>query len=279
MEAGMSRVSVVVPTLNEEKNVSWVLERIPRSFEVVLVDGRSTDGTVETARAVRLDVKVVLEPQPGKGAALRAGFEAASGHFIIAIDADGSMDPLELPRYVAMLEMGYDMVKGSRYSEGGGSEDLTLIRSVGNRFLMGVANIIYRSRFSDFCYGYFGLRRECIASLDLTATGFEIEAEIILRSKRADLKIVEVPTYELARMNGSGNLNAVRDGLRILRTILKESRWQPLGPVPTVDIRTDELVVDLRDDIVIDIRTPEVEVVGGAAPSPPTPTPSLAVDR
>ena len=160
------------------------------------------------------------------------------------------------------------MVKGSRYSEGGGSEDLTLIRSMGNRFLMAIANTIYRSRFSDFCYGYFGLRRECIPALELTATGFEIEAEVILRSKRADLKIVEVPTHEFERMNGSSNLNAVRDGLRILRTILKESRWQPLQPIPTVDIRTDDLVIDLRDESVIGIRTPGVEALDTAASSP-----------
>src|SRR6266446_10936580 len=105
-----ARLSVVVPAKNEARNIGWGLERIPASVdEVVLVDGRSTDRTVEVARAIRPDIVVVRDDEPGKGAALRAGFEAATGDFVVMLDADGSMNPGEIEGFVGLLESGHDL--------------------------------------------------------------------------------------------------------------------------------------------------------------------------
>ncbi len=197
-------VSVVVPTLNEAANVGWALSRLPAGIdEVVLVDGRSTDGTVEAALRVRPDIKVVLETRPGKGAALRAGFAAANGDYVVMIDADGSMHPEEIALYVAYLEAGYDFVKGSRFMLSGGSADMTQVRRTGHWPLLAFVKWGFRVRFTDLCYGFCGFRRSCLPALRLSADGFEIESELILRAVRARLRIAEVPTWELPRLSGS----------------------------------------------------------------------------
>ena len=214
-------VSVVIPTLNEEGSLLWVLEQLPPWVtEVILVDGLSTDATRVLARRARPDVVVVHQFRRGKGAALRAGFAAATGEIVVMIDADGSTDPREMARFVEALEDGADFVKGSRHMHGGGSADLTPLRAFGNRALVAVANALYGSRFSDLCYGYCAFWRRHVDLLGVTAEGFEIETQLVLGAVKAGLEMREVPSYELVRRAGSSNLNALRDGLRIIRTML-----------------------------------------------------------
>src|SRR5438309_1192899 len=135
------RVSVIIPAKDEESNIAGVLARLPREVdEIILVDGRSNDRTVEMARAARPDLRVVAEPWPGKGSALRAGFANATGDVIVMIDADGSMEPAEISRHLALLDSGFDLVKGSRFMAGGDSTDITGIRRLGNRMLLGLVN-------------------------------------------------------------------------------------------------------------------------------------------
>jgi glycosyltransferase involved in cell wall biosynthesis len=226
------RVSVVVPTLNEERNVAWVLERLPEVVdEVILVDGRSTDRTIEVARGACPDIRVVLETQPGKGAALRAGFAAASGEYIVMIDADGSMDPGEIERFVEALQSGYDFVKGSRFAEGGGTVDMSPVRRLGNGALRTAVNVLYRTNFTDLCYGFIGFRRERLGALRLDSQGFEIETEMIARAVIASLRISEVPSFEAERRYGESNLSAWRDGRRALATLLRERFILPESPL------------------------------------------------
>lgn len=225
------RVSVVIPTKNEARNLPWVLERLPEWIsEVIIVDGRSTDDTIAVARRHRPDVVVVHQRRPGKGAAVRAGFAAATGDIIVMIDGDGSMDPFEIGRYVQAIREGADVVKGSRRLDGGGSADLTAVRGLGNRFLLLAANRLYGTRFSELCYGFMGLRRSAVRELELGGDGFEIETEIVVRAVRAGHKVVEVPSYEYPRRSGESNLSAVRDGLRIVRTLLHVRTG--IDPVP-----------------------------------------------
>jgi glycosyltransferase involved in cell wall biosynthesis len=228
-----ARVSVVIPAKNEAANIGWVLERLPALVdEVVLVDGRSSDGTVEAARAVRPDIVFVSEMRPGKGAALRAGVEAATGSYVVILDADGSMDPLEIPYYLARLNEGHDLAKGSRFLPGAGTADMTQLRMVGNRGLLGLANALFRTAHTDLCYGFAAFRREAFLGLDLTADGFEIEAQLFLRAARKGLRVVEVSSFESERRAGNSNLNTFRDGWRVLRTILVERLrgWLPAWP-------------------------------------------------
>jgi glycosyltransferase involved in cell wall biosynthesis len=221
--AGAGRISLVIPAKNESDNLKWLLPRLPSCIdEVVLVDGHSTDGTQEIARELRSDIKIVTDGGRGKGDALRKGFAAASGDYIVMIDADGSMDPAEIDRYVARLQDDCDVVKGSRFAPGGGTTDMTPIRRLGNAALLSLVNLFYGQVFTDLCYGYCGFRRQALQSLRLKADGFEIETEIVVRSVKAGLRIGEVPTWEAERRCGESNLNAWRDGRRVLKTLLRE---------------------------------------------------------
>jgi len=216
------RVSLVIPAMNEEKNIGWVLERLPAEIdEVILVDGNSVDDTVAVSRSIRPDIRVIGQDRKGKGAALRAGFAAARGELIVMIDADRSMDPAEIERFLALLNDGYDMVKGSRFMGDGGTSDMEWIRKCGNAALRGVSNSLYGTRFTDLCYGYMGFRRDKLAMLALEADGFEIETEIVVRAVKQGLRIAEVPSFEEPRGDGESNLNTWRDGTRVLRTMLR----------------------------------------------------------
>lgn len=214
---------MVIPARNEAANLRWVLPRLPRDVvdEVVLVDGASTDATVKVARALCPDVRVLGDNGVGKGDALRVGFAAATCHFVVMIDADGSMHPREIPRFVDALAAGRDVVKGSRALPGGGSSDLSGVRSAGNRALCELVNRLYGVAFTDLCYGFFAFRRECLPAMELCAEGFEIETEMVVCAVKAGLRVSEVPSFELERRHGESNLFAPRDGLRVLRTALR----------------------------------------------------------
>lgn len=144
------------------------------------------------------------------------------------IDADGSTDPTEIPRYVGALTSGADFAKGSRFIQGGGSSDITKLRRLGNWGLNALVNLIFSTRYTDLRYGYNAFWRHCLDSMRLTATatpvkqwgdGFEIATLINVCVAAEELKIVEVASYEKDRLHGVSNLNAVTDGMRVLRTI------------------------------------------------------------
>ncbi len=238
-DAPWPRVSVVIPALNEARNLPHVFRGIPYNVhEVILVDGHSVDDTVAVARELRPDVRVVTQTRKGKGNALACGFAAATGDVIAMVDADGSADPGEIPRFVKALRDGADFAKGTRSGEGGGSADLTRLRSTGNRVLSALFNICYRTRFSDLCYGYNVFWRAHLPVLSLDATtpppdggdgalwgdGFEIETLIHIRVAKSALNVTEVPSFEHSRIHGVSNLCAFSDGLRVLWTILAERR-------------------------------------------------------
>lgn len=256
-------VSVVIPAKNEAGNIAWVLERMPLSVdEVIVVDGNSTDQTIQVARAIRPDVVIVPEPGRGKGTAMRTGFEAARGIFVVFLDADGSMDPRDIDLYVEQLAAGADLVKGSRYIAGGGSTDLTVVRSLGNRALLFVSNLLYRQSFTELCYGFMALRTSRIPELRLGATGFEIETEIVTKAVRHGFAVVEVPSRETPRISGESNLRAFRDGMRILRTILREALpWRNRRvPVPVMAVTSTHVperwIEQLEERILGDATIP-----------------------
>jgi glycosyltransferase involved in cell wall biosynthesis len=238
------RISVVVPTLNEAKNLPHVFALLPADLhQVIVVDGRSTDGTIEVARALRPDVTIVRQTRKGKGNALACGFEAVTGDVIVMLDADGSADPREIPAFVDALVRGADFAKGTRFAKGGGSCDITRFRRVGNWFLNTLVNVVFGTRYSDLCYGYNAFWTHCLTVLDLESgskadtmhwgDGFEIETVINTRIARAGLEICEVGSFEHARVHGVSNLNAVTDGLRVLKAICIE-RFAHSRPAPAV---------------------------------------------
>lgn len=216
-------VSLVIPAKNEAANLPYVLSRIPNWIdEVILVDGNSTDDTVKVARAMRPDIKVVGQERKGKGAALRAGFAACTGEIIVMIDADGSMDPAELPAYIGALDAGADFVKGSRFIQGGRTHDMEWYRRFGNWCFVKLVTLRFGGRFSDLCYGYIGFRRSALSRMSLERDdGFEIETSMNVQALTAGLVIHEVPSIEAARLHGVSNLRTIPDGWRVLKTILR----------------------------------------------------------
>jgi glycosyltransferase involved in cell wall biosynthesis len=248
------RVSIVIPAKNEARNLEVILPTLPRVHQVILVDGNSTDDTIETALRVMPGIEIVRQTRKGKGNALACGFAAVTGEVVVMFDADGSADPAEIPAYVKTLVDGADFAKGSRFAPGGGSEDITHFRSLGNHGLNMICNVLLGTRYTDLCYGYNAFWSHVLTKLDLPdidmplhsdgsmhwGDGFEIETVINCRIAMNKLKIVEVPSVEKSRIFGDSNLNAIRDGFRVLKTILTERRR------PTVSARTVAPVTALR---------------------------------
>jgi hypothetical protein len=239
---GNPRVSVVVPTRNEARNLEVVLPAIaavrPAVHEIIVVDGNSVDGTIETAQRVLPWVKVITQTRKGKGNAMACGFAAVTGDVIVMFDADGSADPAEIPAFVRALIDGADFAKGSRFVRGGGSDDITLLRKSGNAGLNGVANALFGTSYTDLCYGYNAFWVDILPVLDLPpidtpapadgsmlwGDGFEIETLLNCRVAAAGLKITEVPSMERERIFGQTNLRTFADGTRVLRTLAAERR-------------------------------------------------------
>ncbi|GCD38796.1 glycosyl transferase [Streptomyces chrestomyceticus JCM 4735] len=216
-------VSVVIPAMNEAENLPYVFKTLPEWIhEVVLVDGNSTDDTVAVARELRPDVKVVEQRGKGKGDALISGFAACTGDIIVMVDADGSADGAEIVSYVSALVGGADFAKGSRFANGGGTDDMTPVRKLGNRVLTTVVNAKFGARYTDLCYGYNAFWRHCLDRIALDCNGFEVETLMNIRVVKAGLKVQEIPSHEYNRIHGVSNLRAVRDGFRVLKVILRE---------------------------------------------------------
>ncbi len=242
-------VTVVVPAKNEAANLREVLPKLPAVHEVILVDGNSVDGTVAAAREALPGIRVVNQTRKGKGNALASGFLAATGDIIVMFDADGSADPAEIPDFVDALIAGADFAKGSRFAAGGGSEDITILRHLGNGGLNFVANRAFKTTFTDLCYGYNAFWRDLVPLLDLPdvnraapasgmlwGDGFEIETVINCRMAAAKVRISEVPSVERRRIHGESNLRTFSDGTRVLRTIIAERRRHHQAKASVTDI-------------------------------------------
>ncbi len=224
-------VSVVIPALNEAESLPFVLPRLPAGLhEVILVDGSSTDGTMEVARRLRPDIKIVKQDRPGKGAALRSGFDAATGDIVVHMDADGSTDPSEIPAFVGALIGGADYAKGSRFMQGGRTDDITPLRRLGNRSFVTIANILCGSRFTDITYGYNAMWRSHHHLLAPEIDGWAHEIVANIRAHRRGLRVVEVGSREAPRVAGEAKLQTFSAGWTILKAIVGE-RFRTLPAV------------------------------------------------
>ncbi|MEM0147641.1 MAG: glycosyltransferase family 2 protein [Candidatus Micrarchaeaceae archaeon] len=219
-------ISIIIPTLNEEANIGNVIKGVKnvlynKENEIIVVDGYSKDRTVDIAK--NMGAKILYD-NFGKGSALIKGMHAAQGKILISMDADLSNKPNELLLLIAGIEAGYDVCMGSRFLMGGGSEDMPLIRKFGNAFFVFMVNHIYKTKYTDLCYGYRSFSREAIKKIKLSEKGFGIETEISIKAKKAHLKILEIPSFEKKRAAGIGKLRTFSDGYIILKTIFKNIR-------------------------------------------------------
>jgi glycosyltransferase involved in cell wall biosynthesis len=220
--------------MNEARNLPHVLPLIPDWVdEIVLVDGNSTDDTVAAAKKLVPDIVIVQQDRRGKGAALRCGFAAARGDIIITLDADGSADPAEIPAFVGALLAGADFVKGSRFLQGGETDDMEWYRKLGNWGLLRLVRLRFGGRFTDLCYGYNAFWRDVLPYLSIDeADGFEIETAMTVQALRAKLKVYEVASKEFRRIHGASNLRTMPDGWRVLKTIVRLGLSKPVTASP-----------------------------------------------
>lgn len=220
-------ISIIIPTLNEGANIEYVLTELKQMGynDVLVVDAQSSDGTVKIAKS--MGANILIQKGKGKGSALRQAFlnQFVTGDVIVIMDADGSMDPREIPSFIKALDDGADVVKGSRFLGNAFSEDMNVLRRFGNLLLLFTVNLIHSTNYSDLCYGFGAFKKNAIKKIHphLKSKNFEIEAEVFIKAKRMGLKVMEVPSVEYPRKNGKSNLNAFRDGFTILRTIIQES--------------------------------------------------------
>jgi glycosyltransferase involved in cell wall biosynthesis len=220
------KIGVVIPARNEEQSLTVVLEALQKIGidDVLVIDGNSADRTVEVAKD--FGVNVILQEGRGKGNAVSQVF--CNGYLdvdaVVLLDADGSMRPEEIPLLVEKLASGADLAKGSRFIEGGYSDDLGLLRRFGNFLFLSLVNLFWKADYTDLCYGYAAFRKETVKKLAgiLKSQNFEIETEVFIKAQKLGLKVAEVPSVELKRRHGKSNLKSFTDGFQILRTIIQE---------------------------------------------------------
>lgn len=221
----LQRLSVVIPTLNEADSIAHVLAGIPACVhEVIIVDGLSSDGTTDVAAAAWPGVKIVRQEVRGKGAAIRAGIEAASGEYVALMDGDGSTDPAYLPAFARVLADGADYAKGSRFLPGAGTDDMPFHRRVGNWLFVQLAQLLVGARFTDITYGYNAVRRDRCGAMALEIDGWAQEIVTNLRMARCGMRVKEVPAFEPRRFAGEAKLRTWSAGWSILRAMLAERR-------------------------------------------------------
>lgn len=215
-------VSVIIPTFNEAGNLPHILYLLDDNYEIIVVDGHSTDNTLGIVKSIKPSAKIITQSRRGKGNALVEGFNAATGDIIVMLDADGSAHPKEIKDFVDALISGADFAKGSRFVEFGGSSDFTPLRKLGNKFLNKVFNVKFNSQYTDLCYGYNAFWSYCLNKIDLESAGdgFEIETYLNAAVTAAGLKVVEVPSFEYPRIHGVSKLRPFRDGFRVLKVIV-----------------------------------------------------------
>jgi len=214
------KVSVVICALNEEKNLPHVLPKIPNWVdEIILVDGRSTDRTVEVARELRPDIRVLYQPNKGKGDALKYGVKHAKGDIIVTLDGDGTYPPEEMHKFVEAIIKGYDFAKGTRFI-GVKPLHMQAHRRLGNKILTLVTNLLFSSKYTDVCSGYYSFSRKAFQKVRLVSDGFEMEQELFVKIAKLKLKVAEVPHTYRRRMYGASKTRDFKQGIKDLLWII-----------------------------------------------------------
>lgn len=211
------RHTVIVPAYNEERGLPVVIEALGRvldpSYEIIVVDDGSTDGTRQAAG--RCACRVISHRENrGKGAAMRTGLRFAKGENVVFIDADGTYPPSAIPEIRKRLEHA-DMVVAKRKH----SENIHLLNRVGNRLFTGLMNALYKSRVTDALSGLYGIRASVLQNMDLSSQGFEIETEMTIKAAQMRLRVEQFDIPYEPRI-GETKLRPFQDGYRILKKIV-----------------------------------------------------------
>ncbi|NYZ78557.1 glycosyltransferase family 2 protein [Candidatus Micrarchaeota archaeon] len=218
------KISIVIPTLNEEKNLPILFSNLRKSlngrrYEIIIADGYSTDRTIEIAK--RYGAKVLFDNK-GKGSAIKKGVSSARYDTVVIMDADCSNLPDEMVSLIKTINNGYDICMGSRFTNGGFSEDISWYRKIGNKFFIHLVNFFWKTNYTDLCYGYRCFAKSSFEKLHLKSDGFGIETELSIKVAKKKLKFIEIPSFEKKRRYGEGKLKTMKHGFEILMVILNE---------------------------------------------------------
>ena len=217
------KISVVIPTLNEEKNLPLFIPHIPEYVdEIIIVDGNSKDNTVNVAKEMLPEAKILYQQGKGRGDAVKYGAKFVSGDYFVILDADASDDPRDIDKMCEKMNEGYDIIKGSRSMVGGSSDDETWLRTTGAGFLQFLVNSLWRTKYTDVCYGLIMLNTNKFHDLSIKSNGFEFEWELAIKGAKKKYKVSEVPSHENDRAYGVSKLHPFRLGFKILGLISKE---------------------------------------------------------
>lgn len=220
------KVSLIIPTKNEAGAIGQVLKEVPKNIidEIIVIDGHSTDNTASEAKAELRPGKdkFILQKKKGFGSALLQAFKTAQGDVIIIMNADGSHNPKDIKSLVKKIEQGYEYVIASRYIKGGGSDDDTIIRFMGNRSLTFLTNLLHKTNVTDSLHFFTAITRNGLKKLRLSSPGFEFCIEILISAHKAGLKFAEIPVVERQRFAGKSKVNIFSVGAKILWMILQK---------------------------------------------------------
>ncbi|PIN95345.1 hypothetical protein COU56_01945 [Candidatus Pacearchaeota archaeon CG10_big_fil_rev_8_21_14_0_10_31_9] len=224
----MVGVSVVLPCLNEEQGVGICISKIQSVFkehtidgEIIIVDNGCTDGTINTVKSFKGDnIKIVNQPKKGYGNAYLAGFKETNGEIIVIGDADNSYDFYDIPRFLDEIDNGYDFVIGNRVFIQKGAMP-SLHKYVGKPLFSFLLNFLFKINVSDSHCGFGCIKKESLKRLDLKSHGMEFASEILIKARKANLRIGEIPISYSPRL-GASKLRTLQDGTRHLILITKE---------------------------------------------------------
>ena len=216
------KVSIVIFTLNEITGMKAIMPRIKREWydEMIIVDGGSTDGTIEYARAQ--GYTIFNQKEKGIPAAIIEGMQKSAGDVIVLFTPDGNSIPERIPDLVKKMKEGYDIVIVSRYLDGAKSYDDDVITSFGNKVLTGLINLLFRAGITDAVVIFRAFRKEVVRSLGCEKKAIAWPTKLLLRAVKRNLRVGEIPGDEPRRIGGVRKLRPLRDGMCELTMILKE---------------------------------------------------------
>lgn len=215
--------TLVIFTLNEIEAATKLFNRIPfdKFDEAFVIDGGSTDGTVEFFQGK--GIPVIKQGLRGHGEAYKLGLKKSTNDLIVFFGCDGNNQPEDIPLLIKEIERGSDLAIASRFTRDSRSLDATLIRKFGNRLFVFLVNMRWHVRLTDVFNEFRAIRREAVEKLGLKNSYFDLELEMVIKAIKNKLKLAEVPTVEQYRIGGEAKLSTMRDGLMNLRCFLKEA--------------------------------------------------------
>ena len=216
----MNEITLVIPAKNEPESLPKVLDEL-KGYDVKKIIVMSKDDLLTFNSIKSYNEKILFQTGIGFGNALREGISSVETKYFCVFNADGSFDPADLNKLKEKLESGSDFVFSSRYIKGAGSEDDTFLTSIGNFFFTQLCNFLFRLNISDVLYTYVMGSAKAFKSLDMKYDDFSFCVELPIKAKRANYKICTNKSFERARFAGEKKVNSLKDGFKILSSMIK----------------------------------------------------------